>query len=89
MIKYIADKVDKAVCMITVLRIGKMLEHQEGVLLDMEPEEAVKWIDDKIKEGQAMIDDPTCEPELREGIEMIMHKWKMVRGKKMWQIGQR
>lgn len=80
----IQEQIDNIVMM---NQIKELFEYQLQVLNEMSPQEAIKWLDDKISDGGRMIKDDNGG-ELSEYIEFFISRWEKVKIAKMWEAVQ-
>lgn len=66
-------------------KMSKAMDKTSDALIDMEAESAVKWIDEKIAEGEALKKE-TDEEAFHEAIDILCATWKRIRIKKMWEL---
>ena len=59
------------------------------VLMTIPPEDAVKWIDDKMAEGELIKRQENYDKNICEHLDRIYNMWRRIRISRSWEIAKR
>ena len=88
MFRFLKKKYEEILLYFWHQRMIKEFAETNETLLYMDADEAVKWIDDKIKEGEEL--KMECKDEEVDSMINSMHEtWRRIRIKRMWEIAHK